>query len=1035
MSLPAFSVRNPVTVNLIMISLCVCGLIAGFFTVREFFPTFDSDLITVSVVYPGAAAAEVDQAITRNVVRELKGIDGVDEISSTSFEGASVTTLKLLEGEDSDVVIEEVRTRIGTVTDSLPPSAEEPVVDRVRPYLPVITVVLFGDAEEALLREAGLDLRDRLLLQSSISRIVVGGTRDPEIHVLVDQARLEKHRLTMRQIGQAVQNSNLNVPGGTVKGEGGHFLVRTSLEESTVKAVSALPLASVRGDANLRLRDVATVRSAFEDRVEAGRFNGKPAILLTVFKTPEQDAIEIARDVKAFVARNENSLPYGLKLDTVSDLSKLIEDRLELLTKNGVQGLILVLLALGLFLDLRVAFWVALGLPVSFLGTLLLMSAFGVTINMISMFGLIVVIGLLVDDAIVVGENVFYRIRQGEPADQAAILGAQEVGLPVVAAVATTVVAFAPLAFLDGRIGTFLKELPLVVIAALMVSLFESFLILPAHLSHGFSNQDASRKRPVLLRWFAKRIHVVEVVLPQAFGVVLRPLVRFRYATLAGILALLIGSGGLLVSGKVPFVLIQSTDADTLAVTVEMVAGTPPEETKAVMLRLEEDVLALPEMKKCTTLLGTTISDGGLTRATDSFTIGQLSLELLGAEVRKARGLRTSDEVLAWLRQRLEGLPRTHRVKAGAQAGGPSGRDIEIRLSGEDPAELDAAVDALLMAASEYDSLTLDDSRELGKREARVIPTALSESLRMTPRELGETVQHALFGFEAQSLQQRNEELKVRVLLPPPDRLELRHLDQLRVPTSTGARIPFGELATFEFGHAEARIQRTEGQRSVVVGADLDQSKGNAAEISQALEKGVIATFRERFPGVTATFEGQKKQTKESFSSLQYLFPAALFLIYAVVAALFRSYFQPVLVVIIIPFGLVGAVVGHYIMGFPITILSVIGLVALSGVIVNDSLVLTDTMNRLRASGADSWTAAVQGAQRRLRPILLTSVTTVCGLAPLMLETSFQAQFLIPLAISLVFGLIAGTFLVPVLVPCLYLILDDVHRLWKRLGG
>lgn len=1032
MSLPSFSVRNPVAANLLMACILAGGLAAGAFMIREFFPAFDADAITVTVVYPGSTPEEVDRSITYQVVRELRGIEGVDEIASTSFEGASVTTLKLLQGAPPDPVVEEVRTRMDQLRASLPSGAEEPLVDRVRPFIPVITAVVFGEAGEAALRTAALGARDALLREPGISRVVVSGTREREIQVLVDPARLEEFDVTFEETGRAIAAANLDAPGGPVKSERGNIRVRTELQRDGAATLLSLPMGPVARGGRVSLSDIARVEEGFEDRIEQGRFRGMPAVLITVFKTPEQDAIEIAERVRAFVLRNRNALPAGLSLETVTDLSRFIEERLDLLIRNGTQGLLLVLLALALFLDLRIALWVAVGLPVAFLGTILAMKLAGITINMISMFGLIVVIGLLVDDAIVVAESVFKRIRSGEPARDAVVRGAGEVALPVVAAVATTMAAFAPLAFIEGRIGTFLRELPLVVMCALGMSLVECFLILPAHLAHDRKPWSPGGLAGSIVRIWSYRLALLEVWLPAIFERTLRPVLRLRYATLALFAAALMAALGLVAGGKVPFVLIQKTDAESLVVTVEMMAGTRAERTREVIEGIERMMLDTPEVAKVFSLLGTSLGDGGLMRASDSETIGQVTVELLGSEERRKRGLRNSDELTAYMRAETADIPGAARVRVQVQGGGPGGRDIEIRVSGEDAASLERALAAIREAASAYDGLTIDDTLEAGKLEARLLPLPVADRLGVAPGQVAAAVRHALFGFEAQALQRRDEELKVRVMLPLEFRRSLGDVLSLRLRTRGGDRVPLSELTGFTMVRGEAKVDRSEGRRSVLLGADVDASRANAAEVAQSLQREVLDGIPVRFPGVTTSFEGQKRQTEESFGSLKVLFPAALFLIYSVIAVLFRSYWQPLLIMVVIPFGWVGAILGHWIMGFPFTILSVIGLVALTGVIVNDNLVLISTVNRLRREGAGRLQAVVEGTKSRLRAILLTSLTTICGLAPLLLESSFQAQFLIPMAISLVFGLAAGTVLIPVLMPCLYMIMGDGERIFRR---
>ena len=1035
MSLPSFAVHNTVAANLLMVAILLVGTAAAAFSVREFFPTFDTDQITITVVYPGGTPEETDLLVTRQIERTLGGLDGVDEVTSTVLEGISRTNVKVLEGADSEVVLGEVRTRVDQVVPQLPEIAEEPVVDRVRPYIPVITVVVYGDSGEGAVHSAALSIRDDLLKESGISRVVTMGLRDREILVTVDPLKLEEWGLTFSQVGQLLAARNADVPGGQLETDRGNLRVRLSSQSDEVESLKKLVILGGSTGRRVLLQDIATVAAGFEDRIQGGRFKGKRAAFLTVFKSPEQDALAIAGATKKYVESHRTAFGAGIQLDTVTDLARLIQQRLDLLTDNGLQGLILVLLALALFLDLRVAFWVALGLPVSFLGTLILMKALGVSINMISMFGLIVVLGLIVDDAIVIAENIFQKIREGMPGKQAAIEGANQVLMPVTAAVTTTIAAFTPLGFIGGRVGTFLKELPLVVICALVVSLIEAFIILPAHLCHGAPNLKKRKGILGVLQRFGEwRLRFFETTLPDFAGYFIALGTRFRYVTLALLVALTIGASGILAGGIVPFVLLQETDAESIQINLEMAAGTLENQTEAVVDQIEALIAKQPETRKVFTVLGSSLSDEGPELAADPATIAQITVELMPSEERQATGGRSSQELSDDLRRLTQGIPGVSRLRVASQSGGPSGRDLELRLRGEDPEILVAALHDVEEQARSFDGLTVETDLNLGKLEAHIKPRPIIDAMSLSPTDLAMTVRHALFGFEAQALQREDEEVKVRVLLPEKNRRTLESLGRLRVPTPMGGRAPLSELVDFEMQRGDSVLKRADGQRSLSIMGDVDKSVANVANITAELTRYCETNLREKFPGVGYSFEGMKKETQESMGSLRYLFPAALFLIYAVIAILFRSYLQPLVVMAVIPFSLIGAVLGHWIMGYPFTLLSMIGIVALAGVVVNDSLVLVSYVNLRRREGLTAELAAVEGSKRRLRAILLTSVTTICGLAPLLFEKSFQAQFLIPMAVSLVFGLLVGTVLVPILVPCLYMIIEDLRRLYRRVA-
>lgn len=1030
MSLPALSVKNPVFANLLMWAILIAGAFSAFAMVRELFPTFQTSQILVRVPYPGATPDEIDRSVTRRLERSLEGLQEVKELTSAVFEGVSITTVQLISGADEQAVIGDVRTQIDLVRPDLPDGADEPEVQLVRAWIPVIAVTVYGDATEDVRHAAALKVRDELLELPSVSQILISGQRDREIWAEVSPTRLEEHGLTFEAVGQRIQRSNLQMPGGQLRTAEGNVTVRTDSEKERARALEDLVIRDGPDGNAVLLRDVGKVRDTFEDRVEQGRFEGKPATLITVFRAPEQDAIEIAESVKAYVQRRQDELGDGLTLSTITDLSKLVEQRIDLMIRNGRSGLILVVIALALFLNLRVAFWVAVGLPISFMGTFLALHLMGQTINLLSLFGLIVVLGIVVDDAIVIGERVFTRMRQGLEPGEAAIKGAREVTIPVVAAVSTTIVAFLPLAFIDGVMGDFLRVLPLVVIAALSVSLIEAFLILPAHLGHGGKGPPTFPRIAAFSSAISETRHeIFEKWIPGAFSVVIRLLCRWRYVTLAGALVLLIGSVGLIAGGLVDFVLIQELDAEAVTVTVEMTAGTPEARTEEVVKELEAVCLALPERHKVFAVLGTSFSDRGQVTAADPATIGQITIELKPAEERRHAGMRSSFDVVDALRKRAAGVPGASKIKVAARQGGPGGEDIELRITAPDRETLGRARTWVRELMDGYDAIDeAEDDFRLGKLETRLDLRPAARPLGMTTADVAFQVRHALFGFEAQEIQGEEEEVKVRVLLPLEARNDLADLARLRLSTPRGGRVPLDEVARIRTERGYASVARADGRRACTIRAQVDENKGNVNRITTDLQ-GKLADIGERFPGAAASFEGRRKETNESLGSLKWGYPAALFLIYAIVAILFRSYGQPFIVMACIPFSLTGAILGHWITAQPFTLLSMIGMVALSGIVVNDSLILVDFINRRRRDGMSASEAAVLGSRDRLRPILLTSITTICGLAPLMLETSFQAQFLIPMAVSIVFGLAVATVLIPVLNPILYLVGDDLRNL------
>jgi len=1034
-NLARFSVRNPVTVNLLMWATIAAGVYSAFHLRREMFPNVESEAIAVSVRYPGATPEEVERLVARRIEREVDGIDDVEETISSVFEGLVTVTIKLEDGADREKALSDVRSAMDNVRPDLPAEAEEPEIKQLRPTVPVIGIVAHGNVGEAKLRRAIKKIQDDLVDLPGITDSILSGIRDREIWIEIRPEALEEYGLTFEDVGRVLAGSNLDLPAGQLKSKVGNIRVRTLGERARAAEIENIPVKSLADGNVLLLGDLGSVRETFEDTVSAGRYQGRLAALCTVFKAPEEDAVKIATKVKRY--REENPTLYGgaVELSVTRDLSRFIDQRLDLMLRNAGLGLLLVIVVLAVFLEVRIAFWVAIGLTISFLGTFLVMYIFDETLNLISMFGLIVVLGLLVDDAIVVAENVFARRRQGMPSAEAAEKGTNEVAGPVVAAIATTMVAFAPLAFLDGRLGAFLQVLPIVVVCALGVSLLEAFIILPAHLGHAAehgSNAPHTAFGRMAHRIGGWRELLLEQKFPAAFGRVLRVTLKWRYMTLAFIFALVLIAAGVFQGGLVKFTFLGGVDAETMEVNLEMTPGTSEAETTRVLTLLEEKILSYPEVGSCFTVVGTQFRDGKATDVADPATVGQITVEMVAADTRLASGLRRTREVADELRVGTQSISGVRSLRFVEQGGGPQGADIEVRLRGDNLEQVRGATDVVSAAIGKFEGITeISDDLVEGKLELRYRLLPSAHTLGLTTSDVARQVRHALFGFEVQDLQDEDEEVTVRVLLPESERREIEDLGRLRISTPTGARVPLDEVVEVETSRGYATLTRVDGKRAISVQATIDPTRANANELTTALETD-LADLSRQFPAVAWSFEGQKADLAESFSGLVIGFQVAILLIYFIVAILFKSYTQPLIVMSAIPISFIGVIFGHVVMGIDLTLLSLIGSVALAGVVVNDSLILVDLINRRRAGGMPLNQAVREGSKQRLRAIMLTSVTTIAGLAPLMLERSFQAQFLIPMAVSLVFGLAFATVLTLIFVPTFYLVLEDVLRRIRR---
>ncbi len=1062
-SLPRFSVHNPVLVGLLTVGLLIGGTYSANTLLREMFPEFTPDSVLITTIYPGATPAEVEKGISKKIEEVVKDIEEVEEIKTTIGEGfSSITAVLYNDVEDVDQVANDIKAAIDTIPrDDFPEEAEETTVTAFEPLLPVINISYFGDIEERVLKDVGEDLRDELLAIPGITKVVLQGTRNDEISVDVKAEELIEHRLSFMEIGDAIARANLDLPGGQIKTSSSNISVRTLGEKETAEPIGDIIVRSDDSGKVIRLNEIADVRDTFEDNDLYGRFQAKPAVQCTVFKTSTQDAVDIAAKVKALVAghmrqplerdwwsqlkyslgiRDEVEQVYanalaapdlpGGNLKTSTNLARFIEGRLDLLKRNGFWGLIFVFLSLLMFLDWRVAFWVMFGLLLSILGTVIAMKFMGISLNLISMFGLIVVLGLLVDDAIVVGERIFTKVEQGLEPKLAAISGAEEVTWPVTCAILTTIVAFLPLLFIEGVIGDFMGVLPVIAMIALAISLFEALTVLPSHLAdwlkpraNGSSAKEA--ENPSALQKFRQR--VLKGWIYGNYEKLLRKAVDYRYVTFACLVSALIIAGGMIGGGVVPFVFVQKMDSETITVNLKMPVGTPAEKTTAALEIVEKAAVDLPELDSLYTVVGVQYSQEG--QSADSGThLGQLIIELAPVDERD----RDSESILRELRQASRDLPGVNAVKFESVNGGPGGKAVQIEISYGDPEQLQVVAEEFKAELRKYAGVyDIDDNMDPGRPEVQIELLDSARALGMTTQSLATQVRAAFYGLESRKLQRDREDVKIMVRYPESHRRNISDIEDMWVAAPDGTLVPFREVARLKEGRSYASIKRNNQKRTVAVTADVDQAVGNADQINNELAA-LFPKYAAQYPGMKFDFGGEKEEFGKAFASLKRDFLIAAGMIYIILAALFKSYIQPVIVMTAIPFGLIGAVLGHWVMGYPLTILSLIGLVALTGIVVNDSLILIDYLNRRREEGQSAYEATIEAGVARLRAILLTSITTTLGLAPLLLETSFQARFLIPMGISIAGGVAFATVLTLIGVPCIYLIFFDLRRAFMR---
>jgi len=1066
MSLPSFSVRNSVLVNMLMLVLLAAGVIFAFTLRREMFPESRPDKLLISAIYPGVQPEDVEKTVTIKIEEAVRSLEGIEKVESQIGEGVCFVTLTVEQTVSNiDALMQEVRNEVDAIQD-LPDDVEEISLRKVVPQLPVIAMSISGDVEERALKEEARRLKDELLKLPGVSKVQLNGIRVDEIYVDVIPDRLLKFDVTFEEIASAVRTSNLDISGGSLKGNRSTIAVRTLGEEQQAAALEDIVVRAEADGKRILLSDVATLSDSFVDSDLRSEYNGEQAVDIVVFAGENEDVVKIARVIKTwFAARNgdpytgpsqkssnalaslgranlyeldqdQRNYPFSdqFHFELHTDIARYVEGRLDLMLRNGRMGLILVLISLNIFLNWRVAWWAAMGLVVSFMGTFAAMWMLGASINLLSMFGLIIVLGIIVDDAIVIGENIYRHVEEGMPPVQAAIVGAEEVLWPVIVAVGTTIGAFAPLFFVSGQIGDFMSELPLVVISALSVSLIEALVILPAHLKHLPHQKIREESDSTVPAEDGFKNRFMKRWLLTPYESILRSCLRWRYVTVSSAAGACILVAGLLAGGIVKWAFIQDLDSETLICALEMPIGTSTERLQNELDELSDYVVrdgSFPEVINIQTTAGRQfdISGSGAVGFEDQSHLGQLVIELCPADERT----RSSSEILGLLRQFCDdNLRGMNSVRWEAMNGGPGGRDIQVSLSGVSNDALPAATHELKRLIGKIEGVfDLDDNLDVGRKELRLKLKDSATPTGVTVGTLGLHVRGALFGQEARRISRNREDVRIMVRYPEEYRASTWNVESMWIPGPglPGQRrwIPMDEIASTDLGVGYSTITRYQQTRSATITASVDETVvASTSIVQQEIERLVQEQLLPVHPGLEVEFLGEAEEMRKSFSSLKMAFPVAMLIIYGMLAGLFRSYTQPLVVMSAIPFGFLGAVIGHWLTGETFTIMSSIGLVALAGILVNDSLVLVDFINKRIEAGLSPVEASVDGARKRLRAILLTTLTTASGLVPLMFESSFQAKMLIPMAVTLTFGLIFATGLTLVLVPCLNLIRDDI---------
>jgi multidrug efflux pump subunit AcrB len=965
------------------------------------------------VAYPGASPEEVAEGIILPVEEAIAGMDGIKEVVSTAVENSGTIRVEAMRGVDIQQLTLDLKSEVDRIN-TFPVDAEEPVVQVPIRRRSVITLILYGDLSRLVLRESAEQIRDQLLQDPQITQAELIGARPLEIAIEVDQETLRGYGLSLQEVASRIRQASLDLPGGNIKADSGQVQLRMRERRELGSEFGTLPIITSSNGSQLLLRDIAKINDGFADTDSSLTYNNLPAIGIEVFRSGDQGPIQIADVVRRHVEDLAATMPEGISVTAVNDRSAIYKQRLNLLLKNGYLGLALVFILLGIFLEPRLAFWVTMGIPVSFLGSLLFLPLLGVSINMVSLFAFIVTLGIVVDDTIIIGENVYRLRQQGHSAIQAAIIGAKEMAVPVTFAVLTNIITFMPLYFIPGVMGKIFRAIPLVVVVVFLISLIEALFVLPAHLGH--QKPLTGRLGSTLARWQQQLSDGISRLIRKVYTPSLIFCLHFRYITVAAGIAVLLITGAYIKSGRMGMTMFPRVESDKAYARFSLPQGTPVEQTNSIQ-------------QKMLAAAGRVINNNGGEQLVEGI-LSQVNnnncwikIYLTSPDIRP---ISTSEFVKKW-RKAAGPIPGLENLRFTASHGGPgSGADLTVELQHRDNAVLQQVSSRLAEHLQGFPMVSdIDDGFTKGKEQFdfKLLPTGYHLGLR--PETVARQLRASYYGFEINRQLRGRNEVKIMIRLPEHDRNSLNSLETMMIRTPNGGEVPLTTVASITTGRAFTKIERRDGRRVIQLTSDVTP-QSLAGQVVETLQAGILPELQAEYPGLAYDFRGKQSDRKESMQSLFSGMMVALLLVYVLLAVVFRSYLQPAIIMTAIPFGIVGAVIGHLFMGYSLSLISFFGIVALSGVVVNDALVLIDLANRKQASGQSNYAAVVNAAVSRFRPILLTTLTTFFGLLPMIFETSRQARFLIPMAISLGFGILFATVITLVLVPSLYMILYDI---------
>ncbi|WP_037439069.1 efflux RND transporter permease subunit [Shewanella mangrovi] len=1019
----AWFARNSVAANLLMILLVIGGLFSAFTINKEVFPSFELNFLSISVAYPGAAPQEIEEGINIKIEEALRDVVGIKKITSTASDGVGSVRIEVADGYDPQDVLDEAKMRVDSIS-TFPANIERPDIHRIRPENNVIWVSVYGDIDRHEMKELAKQIRDELTDLPAVTRATVTGVLNYEISIELSEDKLREYGLTFSQVASAVQNYSLDLPGGSIRARDGNILLRTKAQAYTYDDFAQIVVSTRADGSRVMLPDVATINDGFEERLDYTRFDEKPAAIIEVTSIDDQDAIAIADQVKAYLAKRKATLPSGAQLDYWGDLTHYLKGRLSMMLSNMLYGAALVFVILAIFLDLKLAFWVMLGLPVCFLGALALMpiGIFGLSINMLTLFAFILVLGILVDDAIVIGESAHTETEKYGHSVDNVIRGAKKVAMPATFGVLTTIAAFVPMLMVPGPMGVIWISIGLIVILCLAFSLVESKLILPAHLAHmkpsKNSNSFAARNR----RRFNNMVqHFIDV----KYRNFMQRMIPHRYTVMTLFTCVLIVSVALVVTGKVRWVFFPDIPSDFIQVNLEMDEGSSEVNTQNVVMQIEDALYSMND--KMEKELGYPVVNHSFVNMSGR-TSAFIFAELTKSEDRDVDGNAIVD---AW-RKQLPELVAVKNLNFNASTNGQGG-DISFRLVSSNLEQLSAASKDLKQKLASFDGVyDVADNFSSGSHEIRLSIKPEAEALGLTLSDLARQVRYGFYGFEAQRLLRSKEEIKVMVRYPKDQRTSIGYLEHMMIRTADGTQVPFSSVANVKLDESYSSIIRVDGRRAITITANANKDKVEPSRVVKEITESFLPELKKKYPQISTALDGATQDEQDALIGLVKGFVFAIFCIYALMAIPLRSYSQPLIIMSVIPFGMIGALFGHLFLGLSMSVLSLCGIIALAGVVVNDSLILVDFVNRARQEGYAIRDAAINSGCERFRAIILTSLTTFVGLVPIMSEKSLQAQIMIPMAVSLAFGILFSTVVTLIMVPLAYIILEDIKKTFSR---